>query len=324
MSDLSLWAALIGGFIILALAGDFLVSGALAISEKIGVQPLLAGILIVGFGTSAPELFVSLTAALDGSPGIALGNIVGSNIANVWLVLAIPALLVPLATNTKGLTQAVLMLLVTTAVFIAVTIYSPLTLPIGLGFLFALLVYVVIAIRNAHAAGIPEGEAVPQKKGTMNAAALILVGMIGLPIGAHLMVEGGVGIARQFNVSEYLIGLTLLAVGTSLPELGAAFAAAMRRRADMVVGNVIGSNMFNLLGAGGIIALFGPVNIAQTFPNYDYWAMGLAVITLALFIIPKSKISRLAAMAMILLYAVYIYGLISGWNILGGVRGLLG
>jgi len=92
----------------------------------------------------------------------------------------------------------------------------------------------------------------------------------------------------------------------------------------MVVGNVIGSNMFNLLGAGGIIALFGPVNIAQTFPNYDYWAMGLAVITLALFIVPKSKISRLAAIAMILLYAVYIYGLISGWSILGGVRGLFG
>jgi cation:H+ antiporter len=146
MSDLSLYTALIGGLVILALAGDSLVSGSLALARKLGLSSLVAGILIVGFGTSAPELFVSLSAALDGSPGIALGNIVGSNIANIWLVLAIPAVIIPIATETKGLRQALLLMMLATAAFIAITVYQPLTPIIGIGFLLGLLAYLVLTI----------------------------------------------------------------------------------------------------------------------------------------------------------------------------------
>lgn len=324
MSDLSLYTALIGGLVILALAGDSLVSGSLALARKLGLSSLVAGILIVGFGTSAPELFVSLSAALDGSPGIALGNIVGSNIANVWLVLAIPAAIIPIATETKGLRQALLLMLLATAAFIAITVYRPLTPMIGVGFLLGLLGYLTLTIITGEAPEHPEKDTRQQGMSNFRMWAAITIGIVGLPLGAHLIVEGGVGLARKFEISEYLIGLTLLAVGTSLPELGAAIAAAVRRKADVVVGEILGSNIFNLLGAGGIIALFGPVEVARGFPNYHYWALGLAAITLALFILPRSKISRLAAIAMMLVYAVYIFGLIGGWNISAGIGGLIG
>ena len=324
MSDLSLYTALIGGLVILALAGDSLVSGSLALARKLGLSSLVAGILIVGFGTSAPELFVSLSAALDGSPGIALGNIVGSNIANVWLVLAIPAVIIPIATETKGLRQALLLMLLATAAFIAITVYRPLTPLIGAGFLLGLLGYLTLTIITGEAPKHLEEDTRQHGMSNFRLSVAIAIGVVGLPLGAHLIVEGGVGLARKYEISEYLIGLTLLAVGTSLPELGAAIAAAVRRKAEVVVGEIIGSNIFNLLGAGGIIALFGPVDVARGFPNYHYWALGLAAITLALFILPKSKISRLAAIAMMLVYAVYIFGLIGGWNISAGIGGLFG
>lgn len=324
MSDLSLYTALICGFVVLALAGDLLVSGSLALARKLGLSSLVAGIVIVGFGTSAPELFVSLNAALDGSPGIALGNIVGSNIANIWLVLAIPALIVPIATNTNGLRQAFALMALATFGFIAITVYSALTPAIGMGLILGLVIYLVLTIRSNASEREPSSKARSLEMSNFRMWASLLVGVIGLPLGAHLMVEGGVGVARKFEVSEYVIGLTLLAVGTSLPELGAAIAAAVRQRGEVIVGEIIGSNLFNLLGAGGLIALFGPIDIASGFPNYHYWALGLSTFILALFILPKSKISRLAAAAMILVYAVYIYGLVEGWNITAGVGGLIG
>lgn len=324
MSDLSLYTALIGGFVILALAGDLLVSGSLALARKFGLSSLVAGIVIVGFGTSAPELFVSLNAALDGSPGIALGNIVGSNIANIWLVLAIPALMVPIATKTSGLRQAYALMALATFGFIAITIYSALTPAIGIGLILGLIIYLVLTIRSSADDRGTSLQARSLEMSNFRLWASLLIGVIGLPLGAHLMVEGGVGVARKFDVSEYVIGLTLLAVGTSLPELGAAIAAAVRRRGEVIVGEIIGSNIFNLLGAGGLIAMFGPIEIAGDFPNYHYWALGLSTLVLALFVLPKSKISRLAAAAMILVYMIYIYGLIEGWNIAAGVGELIG
>ncbi|GAB5459346.1 MAG: calcium/sodium antiporter [Henriciella sp.] len=328
MSDLSLFAALIGGLVILAFAGDFLVNGALSLSRRLGVSPLVGGILIVGFGTSAPEMVVTLGAALEGSPALALGNVVGSNIANVWLVLAVPALLAPMATGGFGQFRALLFVLLATAAWIAVTASSPLVPLVGAIFLAGLLFYAFITVTqtlSAAKAGVDVGvEDKPPALSGFKLWACLLIGIIGLPVGAHLIVEGGVGIARKFDVSEELIGLTLLAIGTSLPELGAAIAAVLRKEGDVVIGNVLGSNVFNLLGAGGLVSLFGPVAIAPGFANYDHWALAAAAVTLALFIIPKSKISRLAAIAMILIYVIYLYGLVSGWNILAGVEGLVG
>ncbi|MGB3627307.1 MAG: calcium/sodium antiporter [Henriciella sp.] len=327
MPDLSLLTALIGGLVILALAGDFLVNGAMDAARRLGISPLIAGILIVGFGTSAPEMVVSFDAASSGQPGLALGNIVGSNIANIWLVLAAPALLLPLAARQFGLRRSYWFMLGVTAVWIAWTFFYPVTPIFGfilLGFLglysFLMLYWTSSALRKGVDVGLEEGDELK----TFTMVASLLVGIVGLPIGAHLIVEGGTGIARAYDVPEEIIGLSLLAIGTSLPELGAGLAAAFRKRGDVIIGNVIGSNIFNILGAGAIISLFGPTNLAPTFSQYDHWAMGAAAVMLGLFILPRTKITRLAGLAMILIYCIYLYGLVNGWNLTGAVDGLLG
>jgi cation:H+ antiporter len=327
LPDLALLAALVGGLVILALAGDFLVNGAMDAARRLGISPLIAGILIVGFGTSAPEMVVSLDAAYSGNPGLAIGNIVGSNIANIWFVLAAPALLIPLTARQFGLRRSFWFMLAVTAVWIAWTMHHPLTPLFGLVLLALLVLYTFLmlwwtssALRKGVDVGLEDGDELK----TFTMAASLIVGIVGLPLGAHLIVEGGTGIARTYNVPEEVIGLTLLAIGTSLPELGAGLAAAFRRRADVIIGNVIGSNIFNLAGAGAIIALFGPTDLAPTFPQFDHWFMAAAAITLGLFVIPRNKITRLAALAMGLTYGIYLYGLVNGWNIAGGVESLLG
>ena len=130
-----------------------------------------------------------------------------------------------------------------------------------------------------------------------------------------MIVDGGVGVARFYEIPEELIGLTLLAVGTSLPEIGAGIAAALRNKTDVLVGNVLGSNLFNILGAGGLIAFFGPIKAAQSFGNYDHWVMAAAALVIGLFIFAKMRIGRLAGILLLLIYAVYIYGIDNGWNL---------
>lgn len=328
MPDLTLIAALVGGLVILAVAGDFLVNGAVALARRIGVSPLVAGILIVGFGTSAPEMVVAVDASSQGQPGIAIGNIVGSNIANIWLVLAVPAFLVPLTTRQFGLRRSYWIMLAITALWIGWTAFRPVTPAFGFILLATLIVYSVLmlvwtshAIRKGIDVGLDDEE---HSLGTVAMLVNLVIGIVGLPLGAHLIVEGGVGIARTYAVPEEIIGLTLLAIGTSLPELGAGVAAAVRRRGDVVIGNVIGSNIFNLAGSGAIIAFFGPTDLAPTFLQFDHWAMAAAAIGLGLFVLPRSRVTRLAALAMLLVYAVYIYGLAHGWDIAGEVESWIG
>ena len=328
MPDLTLLAALVGGLVILAFAGDFLVNGAVALARRIGVSPLVAGILIVGFGTSAPEMVVAVDASSQGQPGIAIGNIVGSNIANVWLVLAVPAFLIPLATQQFGLRRSYWIMIAVTALWIGWTAFLPLTPVFGFILLGSLIVYSILmlvwtsqGIRKGIDVGLEdEGESLGTTAMWLN----LIVGLVGLPLGAHLIVEGGVGIARVYAVPEEIIGLTLLAIGTSLPELGAGIAAGLRRRGEVVIGNVIGSNIFNLAGSGAIIAFFGPTELAPTFLQFDHWALVAAAIVLGMFVLSRSRVTRLAALAMLLAYAAYIYGLVHGWDITGEVENWIG
>ena len=328
MPDLTLLAALVGGLVILAFAGDFLVNGAVALARRIGVSPLVAGILIVGFGTSAPEMVVAVDASSQGQPGIAIGNIVGSNIANVWLVLAVPAFLIPLATQQFGLRRSYWIMIAVTALWIGWTAFLPLTPVFGFILLGSLIIYSILmlvwtsqGIRKGIDVGLEdEGESLGTTAMWLN----LIVGLVGLPLGAHLIVEGGVGIARVYAVPEEVIGLTLLAIGTSLPELGAGIAAGLRRRGEVVIGNVIGSNIFNLAGSGAIIAFFGPTELAPTFLQFDHWALAAAAIVLGLFVLSRSRVTRLAALAMLLAYAAYIYGLVHGWDVTGEVENWIG
>ncbi|KCZ90733.1 calcium/sodium antiporter [Hyphomonas johnsonii] len=322
MPDISLIAALLGGLVIMAFAGDFLVNGAVVLARRLGVSPLIAGIFIVGFGTSAPEMFVSLDAALEGRAGLALGNIVGSNIANVCLVLGVPALIFPFVAGGTGQGRALAAMLLATALWIALTATMPLTTAIGILFLLTLIGYcgyTLIAARRAVARGVDPGVPIEDAPSLSIARASVYVplGILGLLLGAQLIIAGGVGVAEFYGVPQEWIGLTLLAVGTSMPEIGASVAAALRKRGDVAIGNILGSNVFNILGAGGIISLFGPIEVAPTFRQYDHWAMGLAAAIIALLILTKARIGRLVGICLLLLYAVYIYGLINGFNILG-------
>lgn len=322
MPEISLIASLVGGLVIMAFAGDFLVNGAVALARRLGVSPLIAGVFIVGFGTSAPEMVVSIDAALEGKPGIALGNIVGSNIANVFLVLGLAALVYPLTTGGVGQRTALFSMLLATIAWIGITAMMPLQIMVGLFFLCILIGYcglTLISARRAVAAGVDPGVIVEEAPDISLARSLVYVpiGILGLVLAAKMIITGGVGIATFYNVREELIGLTLLAVGTSLPEIGAAVAASLRRKGDVVVGNILGSNLFNILGAGGIISFFGPIEIAPTFTQYDHWAMGLAALLIGVLILLKMRIGRLLGLVFLLVYALYIYGLINGYNILG-------
>ena len=314
-------ATLIGGIVLLAVSGDFLVRGAVALSRALGIPALVIGIFVVGLTTSAPEILIALRGALQGYPDMALGNIVGSNIANIWLVLAVPALVFPMRTGNKGQRTAIVWMLIITGGWIALTALWPLSSVTGAGMLLLLVVYAISMLATVRKDPHLSGDDAPKGMGAGLALALIVMGGVGLPLGAYLSIEGGAALAEAAGISQERIGLTILAVGTSLPELSAGIAAAVRRRSDILVGNIIGSNVFNVLGAGGLISFFGPVEVSGTFIQYDHWAMGLAALTAALFILPRQKISRLAALVLLLLYGVYLYGLIDGWNILGYVKG---
>ena len=322
MPELSLIAALIGGLVIMALAGNALVSGAVSLARRMGVSPLVAGIFIVGFGTSAPEMIVSLDAALSDRSGLALGNIVGSNIANVFLVLGLPALIAPLSAGGVGEKRAMVAMIVAAVAWIVITAVMPLTPLVGACFIAILIAYTgltFIAARRAVAVGQDPGVTEEEDPHLPLWLALIYVplGIVGLVLGANLVIEGGVGIATFLNVPEEYIGLTLLAVGTSLPEIGAGLVAVMKRQGEVLIGNVLGSNVFNILGAGGIISMFGPIRVAPTFQQYDHWALGLATLVASLLILTKARLGRLTGILLLLIYAAYIYGLITGFNITG-------
>jgi cation:H+ antiporter len=322
MPELSLIAALIGGLVIMALAGNALVSGAVSLAARMGVSPLVAGIFIVGFGTSAPEMIVSLDAAMSGRSGLALGNIVGSNIANVFLVLGLPALIAPIMAGGVGEKRGLTAVVIAAVAWIGITAVMPLTPMVGICFLAILIAYSGLTFIQAHravAVGLDPGVTEEEDPHLPLWLALVYVplGILGLVLGASLVIEGGVGIATFMKVPEEYIGLTLLAVGTSLPEIGAGLVAAMKKQGEVLIGNVLGSNVFNILGAGGILSLFGPIRTAPTFQQYDHWALGLATLVVAILILTKARIGRLTGLLLLLVYAAYVYGLITGLNITG-------
>ncbi len=231
------WLYTIVGLVILLLSGDSLVKGAVNLSLRLGVPALIVSLTIVAFGTSAPELLISIQAIWDGVPGLALGNVVGSNTANVLLVLGIPALLATMHTSECDTRTSYLQMMAATALFIVLAFFGPLTWISGVILLAALTAMLLHAARsaNAHRKACecdPDIEGADPKLGWPKIALFLVLGLIGLPLGANLLVEGATSIAREFGISETVIGLTLVAIGTSLPELATTVMAALRRQAE--------------------------------------------------------------------------------------------
>ncbi len=306
------------GLVILLLAGDVLVKGAVNLSLRLGIPALIVSLTIVAFGTSAPELLISIKSILDGVPGLAMGNVVGSNTANVLLVLGVPALISGLhaASDTR---RTYVVMLFGSILFIALAFMGPFTWWHGL-ILLSLLAYVLVdAARTARAHrkavnGADETEDLEEADPDMpwwRIGLYLLLGLIGLPLGADLLVDSSIAIATEFGVSETVIGLTLVAIGTSLPELATTVMAAIRRHADVALGNVIGSNMFNLLAIIGISSLVGPIPVEPGLLKFDIWVMLAASLVLAPIVFLRWSMGRVVGIVFTALYVGYIVMLLA-------------
>ena len=321
MPDILLFSLMVlGGIAVLLTGGDILVRGATALASKAGVPPLLVGLTIVAFGTSAPEMVVSTAAAIEGAPGLAIGNIVGSNIANVLLVLGLPALLAPIASSAKGVKRNALIALAFTALFIVLCLDGALSLTDGAILAAGIVSYIGFLALTAKShsddpmiaelTDIEHMDGLPRKAPMV--ALFLLGGLAMLPIGAQLIVDGGVGIAALFNVPDAVIGLTILAFGTSLPELATALVAALRKQAEMAIGNVVGSNIFNICAVGGITGIAAsaatgqPAPVDAQFIQLDFWVMSAAALAILAFAVLRRPIGRLSGLVMTLAYVGYM------------------
>ncbi|MCI4662160.1 MAG: calcium/sodium antiporter [Neomegalonema sp.] len=302
------------GLMLLLAAGDLLVKGAVAAGLRLGIPAIVVGLTIVAFGTSAPELMVSIKAALEGAPGIAVGNVVGSNIANVLLVLGLPALLAPLGDHSVETRRNYLIMMLATVVVIGLFFSAPLSLWQGMLMLALLGAFLYDTYRHAMksramgeaAACLEELEDADPTMPWWKIGGLILLGLIGLPLGADLAVDGAREIALRYGVSEEAIGLTLIALGTSLPELATTLMAAIRGRADIAIGNVIGSNVFNILCILGVTAIMSKVDIAPEFLSLNIWVMLAASAALAPFVLMRKDVGRVAGGLFVASYVAYI------------------
>ncbi len=318
----------LAGLVLLVLAGDALVRGAVNLALRAGVPALLVSLTIVAFGTSAPELLVVIKAAAEGYPGVAIGNIVGSNIANILLVTGLPALISGIVMDGDSAFRNYVFMMGASITFIALAWLGPLAIPHGV-VLLALLGLMLFDAwraarrhRRAHKAARAAREAAAEEQGTVEIeevdpalpgwkiALLIVIGIVGLPLGADLLVEGAVALAEDLGVSDTVIGLTVVAVGTSLPELATTVAAALRRHTDVILGNVLGSNAFNLLAIMGLGSLFGPLDVPRQILDFDLWVMLGTALLLAPFIILRLNISRAVGAIMLALYVLYVAQLV--------------
>lgn len=313
------------GLIILLLAGDSLVRGAVNLSLRLGVPALIVSLTIVAFGTSAPELLISIGAIMEGVPGLAMGNVVGSNTANILLVLGVPALMKGLSTGGCDTRKSYLQMMAATVLFTVLCLGGVITWVQGLVLLAALALMLSSAFkdalchrrdcRDAEAACADDEEEVEGADPNMpwwKVIMFLVLGLIGLPLGADLLVDASTNIARHFGVSETVIGLTLVALGTSLPELATTVMAALRNQAEVALGNVIGSNMFNLLAIIGISSMVGPIPVEPGILQFDIWVMLGASLLLAPFVFLKWHMGRMWGIILSALYVVYIVAVLVG------------
>ena len=307
------WLLVAAGLALLLAAGDFLVKGAVNLSLRLGVPALIVSLTVVAFGTSAPELLISVQAILEDAAGIAIGNVVGSNTANVLLVLGLPALLAGMATKGSDSRHSYIQMIAATALFIVLCFLGPITWWHGLTLLVALAAMLIWAARQAmaHRAAngvipLEEVEGANPDLPWWKIIGALVIGLIGLPLGADLLIRGATEIARDFGLSDEMIGLTLVALGTSLPELATTVSAAFRRQTDVALGNVIGSNMFNLLGIIGVAALVGPIPVTEKMLGFDLWVMAGASLILAAFVFRGWYMGRVWGAALTALYVLYV------------------
>ena len=309
--------SLIGGFILLFLAGELLVRGASNLAEKLGVQPLVVGIVIVGFGTSVPELATSVQAALQGAPGIAIGNVVGSNMANMLLVLGAGALVYPIATKRShvyrdgGVGVFGALVLLFAAWQGGISRFVGILLVLGL---VSYLWYLLHDDRKQRECAREEAGHThePFSWSSISVDSLILVaGLVGVLLGGKFLVDGAVELARVYHIDEGVVGLTVVALGTSLPELATSIIAAFKRETDLAVGNILGSNIYNIFGIGGITATISPIPIAGQMGSLNIPLLVVMSILLVGIIVWQHGVTRITGAAFLIGYLAYVFALLA-------------
>lgn len=306
------WIMSLVGLVILLLSGDLLVRGAVNLSLRLGVPALIVSLTIVAFGTSAPELLIAISAVDDGASGIAIGNVIGSNIANVLLVLGMPALLSTLDFSECDTRRDFYIMLGATVVFIALAAtgqfgwwQGAILLAMLAGFLGSA-VWRAKCQTGASSTDEDDLESLDPELPMWKVLGFLLLGLIGLPMGADILVDNAVYIARTYGISEEIIGLTLIAIGTSLPELATTVMAGLRNQAEVALGNVIGSNIFNLLGIIGVTTLFDEIYVSSSFFALDIWVMLASALVLIPFVFLKWRMSRPIGALFLGAYTLYL------------------
>ena len=314
------WLAIVGGLVLLVWSADRFVMGAAAIAHNLGISAIIIGMVIMGFGTSAPEMFVAGAASMSGNTGVAIGNAVGSNIANIALVLGISALISPLVVESQTLKREFPVLILVSVIVLWLMLdweLSRLDGVILLSGTVALVAWMLWLAQKERSFGDPlerefESE-LPHDMSTKLATFWTLIGLVVLVASAQMLVWGGVNVAKAFGVSDLVIGLTIIAVGTSLPEVAVSVTGALKGEDDIAIGNVIGSNLFNLLAVLGIGSTIRAAPLPQEALFRDYATM--LVLTVALFAMAysfksrKGHINRIEATALLCAYVGYMYWL---------------
>ena len=290
------------GLLGLFFGGEYLVRGASSIARRFGISPLVIGLTIVGFGTSAPEMLVSVNAALAGQPAIAIGNILGSNIANILLILGLSALIAPLIIPARRLPRDLAFMLVATGVIWVMLLDGMVTRIEGGVLLAGLAVFLVMAFSSGS---VPQ-EDDPLETSVAKTTLMTVGGLVLLVIGAHFLVDSATTISRTFGTSEAVIGLTIVAVGTSLPELATSVIAAYRRQTEIAVGNIVGSNIFNIFGILGVTALIAPIPSEARFAMIDMPWVAATAVGLSVLAVWLGGLPRVAGVVLLAAYGGYL------------------
>ncbi|MFO7878458.1 MAG: calcium/sodium antiporter [Bacteroidales bacterium] len=302
------YALLLFGLVLLAFSGDWLVRGGSSLAKRFHVSPLVIGVTIISLGTSAPELVVSLNAALSGHPDISIGNVVGSNIANIALVLGLTALLISIPVSRKTIRMDWVVMMVATVLFFLFSLDGILQFYEGLIFVILLITYVLYSVRSSHAEMKGKIKQ-PSPYGTWLSFVIVLVSIGGLILGSNMLVNSASNIAIGWGVSERVISLSVIAFGTSVPELATSVMAAIRKELDISVGNLIGSNIFNIFGILGVTSLVTDIPVNEDVLKFDwFWMVGICLLLLV-FMLPvkRARIRWWEGMIFLLVYFAYYY-----------------
>ncbi len=310
MNDILL---LILGFVFLFIGGKYLVTGSVQIAKLFKVPTLVIGLTIVAFGTSAPELLVSLKAALSGHPDISVGNVVGSNISNIALVLGLTAIIFPIPVSRKLIKFDWPVMMGLSIIFYVFSLNGILKWWEGLFFVGAIVVFNLYSVHKGRKSNKNEENGVNSEKNTAwyISTVIIVASSITLVLGANWLVIGASGLARSFGIGERVISVSIIAFGTSVPELATSIVAALRKETDISIGNIIGSNIFNIAGILGITALVKPIGVNEKIITSDLiWMLGITLLLFILMLGKKGRLTRWSGAILLLSYSLYIYFLL--------------